>query len=98
MKKTLKESCVIDNLVYLFAREGLGDCHHDAVLGRKCKRNSNIEAPCWQVEEMLIDEEIVDHVQHMGCEEMDVELIENDDDEVDIEPSKMNLVECRESP
>ena len=25
---------------------------------------------------MLADEEIVDHVQHMGYEEMDVELIE----------------------
>ena len=41
--------------------------------------------------------EIVDHVQHMGCEEMDVELIESDDDGVDIGPSKMNLVICRES-
>ena len=28
---------------------------------------------------MLTDEEIVDHVQHMGCEEMDVELIEYED-------------------
>ena len=46
---------------------------------------------------MLTDEEIVDHVQHMGCEEMDVELIESDDDGVDIGPSKMTLVECRES-
>ena len=45
---------------------------------------------------MLIDEEIVDHVQHMGDEEMDVELIESDDG-VDIGPSKMTLVECRES-
>ena len=27
---------------------------------------------------MLTDEEIVDHVQHMGYEEMDVELIESD--------------------
>ena len=46
---------------------------------------------------MLIVEEIVDHVQHMGCEEMDVELIESDDDGVDMGPSKMTLVECRES-
>ena len=46
---------------------------------------------------MLTDEEIVDHVQHMGCEEMDVELIDNDDDGVDIGPPKMTLVECRES-
>ena len=46
---------------------------------------------------MLTDEEIVDHVQHMGYEEMDVELIESDDDGVDIGPSKMTLVECRES-
>ena len=44
---------------------------------------------------MLTDEEIVDHVQHMGCEEMDVELIESDDDGDG--PSKMTLVECRES-
>ena len=48
-------------------------------------------------EEMITDEEIVDHVQHMGCEEMDVELIESDDDGVDMGPSKMTLVECRES-
>ena len=47
---------------------------------------------------MLTDEEIVDHVQHMGYEEMDVELIESDDDGVDIGPSKMTLEECRESP
>ena len=46
---------------------------------------------------MLTDEEIVDHVQHMGYEETDVELIESDDDGVDIGPSKMTLVECRES-
>ena len=46
---------------------------------------------------MLTDEEIVDHVQHMGCEEMDVELIESDDDGVDMGPPKMTLVECRES-
>ena len=46
---------------------------------------------------MLTDEEIADHVQHMGYEEMDVELIESDDDGVDIGPSKMTLVECRES-
>ena len=39
--------------------------------------------------------EIVDHVQHMGCEEMGVELI--DDDGVDMGPSKMTLGECRES-
>ena len=49
------------------------------------------------MEETLTDEEIVDHVQHMGYEEMDVELIENDDDGVDIGPPKMTLVECRES-
>ena len=30
--------------------------------------------------------EIVDHVQHMGCEEMGVELIESDDDGVDMGP------------
>ena len=46
---------------------------------------------------MLTDEEIVDHVQHMGYEEMDVELIESDGDGVDRGPSKMTLVECRES-
>ena len=46
---------------------------------------------------MLTDEEIVDHVQHMGDEEMDVELIEGDDDGVDMGPSKMSLEECRES-
>ena len=46
---------------------------------------------------MLTDEEIVDHVQHMGYEEMDVELIDSDDDGVDIGPPKMTLVECRES-
>ena len=46
---------------------------------------------------MLTDEEIVDHVQHIGCEEMDVELIESDDDGVDMGPPKMTLVECRES-
>ena len=46
---------------------------------------------------MFTDEEIVDHVQHMGCDEMDVELIESDDDGVDIGPSKMTLEECRES-
>ena len=46
---------------------------------------------------MLIDEEIVDHVQHMGCEEMDVELIDSDDDDVDMKPQKMTLVGCRES-
>ena len=46
---------------------------------------------------MLTDEEIVDHVQHMGCEEMDVELIDSDSDGVDIGPPKMPLVECRES-
>ena len=45
---------------------------------------------------MLTDEEIVDHVQHMGSE-MDVELIDSDDDGVDIGPPKMTLVECRES-
>ena len=46
---------------------------------------------------MLTDEEIVDHVQHMECEEMDIELIESDDDGVDMGPPKMTLVECRES-
>ena len=46
---------------------------------------------------MLSDEEIVDHVHYIGCEEMDVELIESDDDDVDIGPPKMTLVECRES-
>ena len=46
---------------------------------------------------MLTDEEIVDHVQHMGCEEMNVELTESDDDGVDMGPSKMTLVKCRES-
>ena len=46
---------------------------------------------------MLTDEEIVDQVQHMGCEKMDVELIESDDDGVDMGPPKMTLVECRES-
>ena len=45
---------------------------------------------------MLTDEEIVDHVQHMGSEEMDVELIDCDDDGVDIGPPKTTLVECRE--
>ena len=66
-------------------------------LGRKCKSDFDIEPCFWQVEEMLADEEIVDHVQHMGCEEMDVELIESDDDGVDMGPSNMILVECRES-
>ena len=46
---------------------------------------------------MLTDEEIVDHVQHMGSEEMDVELIDNDDDGVDVGPTEMTLVEFRES-
>ena len=32
---------------------------------------------------MLTDVEIVDRVQHMGCEKIDVELIESDDDGVD---------------
>ena len=36
-------------------------------------------------------------MQHMGCEEMDVELVESDDDGVDMVSSKMTLVECRES-
>ena len=36
---------------------------------------------------MLTDEEIVDHMQHMGCEENDVELIESVDDDVEMEPS-----------
>ena len=39
----------------------------------------------------------MDHVQHMGYEEMDVEVIGSDDDGVDIGPSKITLVECRES-
>ena len=47
---------------------------------------------------MPTDKGIVDHVHYMGCEEMDVELIENDGDDNDMEPSKMTLVECRESP
>ena len=33
----------------------------------------------------------------MGCEEMDVELIENDDDGVDMGLSKMTFLKCRES-
>ena len=66
-------------------------------LGHKCKSNSDMEPYYWWVEEMLTDEEIVDHVQHMGCEEMDVELIENDDDGVHMGPSKMTLVEFMES-
>ena len=53
---------------------------------------------------MLTDEEIVDHVQHMGCKELrrwahwrpNVELIENIGDHVDMKPSKMTPVECRE--
>ena len=49
------------------------------------------------MEELLTGKEIVDHVQHMGCEEMDIELIESDNDGVDMGPSKMTLVECRES-
>ena len=82
---------------YLPARGGSGDCHYDAALGHKCIIKSDIEALCWQVEEMLTDEEIVDHAPEMGCEENDVELIESDDYDVDMEPSKMTLVECRES-
>ena len=39
------------------------------------------------MEEILTDEEILNHVQHMGCEEMDGELIESDDDGVDMGPS-----------
>ena len=39
----------------------------------------------------------MDPVQHMGFEEMDVELIESDDAGFDMGPSKMTLVECRES-
>ena len=46
---------------------------------------------------MLTNEEIVDHVQHMGCDEMDVEDVENDVNGVDMGPPKMTLVECRES-
>ena len=38
---------------------------------------------------MLTDGEILDHVQHMGVEEMDVELIESDDDDVDIKSSDL---------
>ena len=49
------------------------------------------------MEESLTDEEIVDHVQQMGCEKMDVEPIGSDDEGVDIGPPKMTLVECRES-
>ena len=33
----------------------------------------------------------------MGCGEIDVELTESDDDGDDMGPSKMTLVECRES-
>ena len=33
----------------------------------------------------------------MGCEEIDVELIESYDDGVNMGPSKMTLVECMES-
>ena len=40
---------------------------------------------------MLTDEEIVGHVQHMECEEMDVELIESDDDDVEMGPSEMTV-------
>ena len=40
------------------------------------------------MKELLTDEESVDHAQHMGCEENDVELIESDDDDVDMEPFK----------
>ena len=82
--------------VYLLVKRGSGDCHHDTVLGHKCKTESDIEAPWWQVEETLINEEIVDHVQHMGCEEHEVELIKSDDDDVEMEPSEMTLVECTE--
>ena len=46
---------------------------------------------------MFTDEEIVDHVHDMGCDEMDVEDVESDDDGVDMGPPKMTLVECRES-
>ena len=73
--------------VDLPAKRGLGDSHHDAALGDKCKINLDSEAPWWQVEEMQTDEESVDHVQHMGWEEMDVELTGSDDDDVDMEPS-----------
>ena len=45
---------------------------------------------------MFTDEEIVDHVHDMGCDEMDVEDVESDDDGVDMGPPKMTLVECRE--
>ena len=40
------------------------------------------------VKELPTDEESVDHVQHMGYEKNDVELIESDDDDVDLEPFK----------
>ena len=46
---------------------------------------------------ILTDEEIVDHMQHLGCEEMDVELIASGDDGVEVRLPKMTLVECRES-
>ena len=36
-------------------------------------------------------------MQHMGCEEMDVELIKSDDGGVDMGLSKMTLVEFRQS-
>ena len=40
--------------------------------------------------------EFVDETIDVGSLEMDVELIESDDDDVDMEPSKMTLVEWRE--
>ena len=46
---------------------------------------------------MATNREIVAHVQHTGYEEMDVELNESDDDDVDMIPYKMTLVECRKS-
>ena len=74
--------------VHFPPRGGLGDWHHDGALGHKCKRKYDVEAPCCQVEEVLTNEEIMDHVQHMECEKNDVELIESDDVDVDTEPLK----------
>ena len=46
---------------------------------------------------MLTNGEIMEPMQHMGCEEMDMKLIESNDEDVDIEPSKITILECRES-
>ena len=68
--------------VYHPAKRGSDGCHHDNALGHKCK--SNIKSPRWQVKEMLTDEETTNHVQHIGCEEMAVKLIEAYDSDVDM--------------